>query len=80
MPVNFFYNLNPPPSYVDQYGCVKTQNDMAVEFNRQLKDRVIKLKSELPEAAITYVDVYTAKIRMIGNAKAEGNHQLPSSI
>ncbi|XP_024030311.1 GDSL esterase/lipase At5g14450 [Morus notabilis] len=72
MPVNFFYNLNPPPSYVDQYGCVKTQNDMAVEFNRQLKDRVIKLKSELPEAAITYVDVYAAKIRMIGNAKAEG--------
>lgn len=72
LPSNFFYNLNPPPSYVDQYGCVKTQNEMAVEFNKQLKDRVIKLRSELPEAAITYVDVYAAKIRMIGNAKAEG--------
>ena len=74
MPVNFFYNLNPPPGYLDQYGCVKTQNDMAVEFNRQLKNRVIKLRSELPQAAITYVDVYAAKIALIGNAKAEGNH------
>ncbi|PON46443.1 Lipase [Trema orientale] len=72
LPVNFFYNHNPPPGYLDQYGCVKTQNEMAVEFNKQLKDRVIKLRAELPEAAITYVDVYAAKIGMIGNAKTQG--------
>ena len=77
MPVNFFYNHNPPPGYLDQYGCVKTQNEKAVEFNKQLKERVIKLRSELPEAAITYVDVYAAKIEMIGNAKTQGNYHYP---
>lgn len=74
LPVNFFYILNPEPGYVDQYGCVKKQNEMAMEFNRQLKDRVIKLRTELPEASITLVDVYTAKIAMISNAKKLGNH------
>lgn len=72
LPVNFFYILNPEPGYVDQYGCVKKQNEMAMDFNRQLKDRVIKLRTELPEASVTLVDVYTAKIAMIGNAKNLG--------
>ena len=74
LPVNFFYRPNPEPGYVDQYGCVKGQNDMAMEFNRQLKDRIIKLRTELPEASITHVDVYTAKISMISSAKNLGNH------
>lgn len=72
LPVNFFYNHNPPAGYLDDHGCVKTQNEMAVEFNRQLKERVIKLRQELPEAAITYVDVYAAKFGLIGNYKSEG--------
>ncbi|KAF7129793.1 hypothetical protein RHSIM_Rhsim10G0017300 [Rhododendron simsii] len=42
---------------------------MAVEFNRQLKDRVNKLRAELPLAALTYVDVYTAKYGLISNTK-----------
>ena len=46
---------------------------MAEEFNKQLKDRVIKLRTELPEAAITYVDVYAAKYGLISNTKNEGN-------
>lgn len=57
LPVNPFYKHNLPPGYLDQYGCVKDQNDMAIEFNTQLKDRVMKLRIELPEASITYVDV-----------------------
>ncbi|KAJ7974677.1 GDSL esterase/lipase [Quillaja saponaria] len=72
LPVNRFYILNPAPGLVDQYGCIKTQNEMAVEFNRQLKDRVIKLRAELPQAAITYVDVYAAKYGLISNSKSEG--------
>ncbi|XP_028792951.1 GDSL esterase/lipase At5g14450-like [Neltuma alba] len=72
LPVNLFYKHNLPPGYLDQYGCVKDQNDMAIEFNKQLKDRVIKLRTELPEAAITYVDVYAAKYGLISNAKTEG--------
>jgi hypothetical protein len=72
LPVNQFYTLNPPPGFLDEHRCVKNQNVMAVEFNRQLKDRVIKLKAELPNAAITYVDVYAAKYGLISNAKNEG--------
>lgn len=59
--------------YLDKAGCVKDQNDIAIEFNRQLKDRVVKLRIQLPEAAITYVDVFTAKYGLISNAKIEGN-------
>ncbi|OMO69274.1 Lipase, GDSL [Corchorus olitorius] len=72
LPVNLFYNLHPDPGYVDQYGCVKGQNDMAMEFNRQLKERIIKLRTELPEASIVHVDVYTAKYSMISNTKNLG--------
>ncbi|KAI9177451.1 hypothetical protein LWI28_015420 [Acer negundo] len=72
LPVNRFYNLNPAPGFVDQYGCVNDQNTMAVEFNRQLKERVIKLRAELPEAAITYVDVYSAKYGLISRTKNLG--------
>ncbi|KAI4348225.1 hypothetical protein L6164_008973 [Bauhinia variegata] len=72
LPVNLFYKHNLPVGYLDPYGCVNDQNEMAKEFNRQLKDRVIKLKTELPQAAITYVDVYSAKYGLISNAKKEG--------
>ena len=70
--MHFFYNHNPPPGYLDDHGCVKIYNDMAVEFNRQLQERVVKLRQELPEAAITYVDVYAAKFALIGSYKSEG--------
>ncbi|KAI4366870.1 hypothetical protein MLD38_022680 [Melastoma candidum] len=72
LPTNFFYNHNPPPGYLDDHGCVKTQNEMAIELNRQIKEMVIKLRGQLKDAAITYVDVFTAKFGLIGNAKAEG--------
>ncbi|XVF60195.1 hypothetical protein PTKIN_Ptkin08bG0025000 [Pterospermum kingtungense] len=45
---------------------------MAMEFNRQLKDKIIKLRTELPEASITHVDVYTAKISVISRANNLG--------
>jgi hypothetical protein len=73
MPVNLFYKHDVPAGYLDQYGCVKDQNVITVEFNKQLKDRVVKLRTEVPEAAITYVDVYAAKYRLISNTKNEGN-------
>ncbi|XP_057738842.1 GDSL esterase/lipase At5g14450-like [Arachis stenosperma] len=72
LPVNLFYKHNVPPGYFDKYQCVNDQNLMAQEFNKQLKDRVIKLRIELPEAAITYVDVYAAKYGLISNTKNEG--------
>ncbi|KAG5527148.1 hypothetical protein RHGRI_028160 [Rhododendron griersonianum] len=72
LPVGTFYIRNPQPGFLDQFGCIKGQNDMAVEFNRQLKDRVNKLRAELPLAALTYVDVYTAKYGLISNTKNQG--------
>ncbi|KAL6136207.1 hypothetical protein ACLB2K_061508 [Fragaria x ananassa] len=72
LPVGLFYNIKPAPSALDDHGCVKDQNEMAIEFNRQLKDSVIKLRAELPQAAITYVDIYAAKYELISNAKKEG--------
>lgn len=71
--MNLFYKHSVPAGYFDPYGCVNDQNVMAVEFNKQLKDRVIKLRTELPEAAITYADVYAAKYGLISNTKNEGN-------
>ncbi|XP_059640425.1 GDSL esterase/lipase At5g14450-like [Cornus florida] len=72
LPVATLYIRNPAPGFLDQYGCIKGQNDMAVEFNRQLKDRVTKLRAELPRAAITYVDAFTAKYGLISTTKTQG--------
>lgn len=62
---------------LDRYGCVKPQNMVAQEFNRQLKDKVTLLRSQLPLAAFTYVDVYSAKYALIAHAKDQGKHFLP---
>ncbi|KAH7846181.1 hypothetical protein Vadar_010850 [Vaccinium darrowii] len=64
--------LNRTQETFDKNGCINRWNERVMEFNRQLKDRVIKLRAELPEAAITYVDVYTAKYNLISNAKNLG--------
>ena len=61
-----------PAGYVDRQGCVKFQNDMAIEFNRQLKQKVTDLREKLPLAALTYVDLYAAKYELLSNAKKEG--------
>ncbi|XP_052197495.1 GDSL esterase/lipase At5g14450-like [Diospyros lotus] len=56
----------------DAYGCDMGRNAGAMEFNRQLREKVIQLRGELPEASITYVDVYSAKYELIGNGKKLG--------
>ncbi|KAL4577158.1 hypothetical protein LXL04_013262 [Taraxacum kok-saghyz] len=72
LPVATFYIRNPNPGYLDRNGCIRYQNEVAMEFNRQLKARLIRLRSELTKAAITYVDVYTAKYNLISNSKQYG--------
>lgn len=72
LPEAVMYITQPQPGYLDQYGCIKGQNDMAIEFNKQLKDAVQKLRTKLPEAAITYVDLYAAKSGLISKAKSQG--------
>ncbi|KAF7135815.1 hypothetical protein RHSIM_Rhsim08G0054500 [Rhododendron simsii] len=59
---------------VDQNGCVISQNEQSTEFNKQLKQMIYKLRAQYPDAAITYVDVYTAKHTLIVNAKDYSVH------
>lgn len=73
LPVSLFYITDPKPGFLDQYGCIKGQNDKAIEFNKQLKDAVAKLRTQLPEAALTYVDLHSAKYGLISQTKSLGN-------
>lgn len=74
LPVAVMYIRNPEPGFLDQNGCIKAQNDMAIEFNKQLKDTVTQLREQLPQAALTYVDLYSAKYGLISNAKNQGDN------
>ncbi|CAI9111045.1 OLC1v1011178C1 [Oldenlandia corymbosa var. corymbosa] len=65
-----YYQLK--PRNLDKYGCVDPQNKVAQEFNRQLKQRVHFLKSNLQGAAFTYVDIYSAKYSLISKSKSLG--------
>lgn len=66
------------PGKFDHHGCVKAQNDMAKQFNRLLKHKVNKLREKLPLAALTYVDMYTAKYKLISNANKQGKKKKKS--
>lgn len=57
---------------LDPNGCVKPQNEIAQEFNKQLKDEMFELKRKLPLAKFTYVDVYNAKYQLVSNATKLG--------
>nr|GMD26240.1 GDSL esterase/lipase At5g14450-like [Ipomoea batatas] len=69
-----FFAVDDPekPEATDQNGCVEAYNEVAQEFNTQLKERVYKLRDQLPSSRITYVDIYSAKYDLISNAAAYG--------
>lgn len=71
LPSTLAYKL-PKPGDLDQNGCWKPHNEVAEEFNRQLKDRVFKLRAQLSEAVLTYVDLYTARYTLISEAEKHG--------
>ncbi|KAF5479702.1 hypothetical protein F2P56_000501 [Juglans regia] len=70
--VTLNYYHRPLSGILDQHGCVIAQNNMAEKFNRQLKKGIISLREQLPDATLTYVDVFAAKYKLIRNAKKEG--------
>ncbi|CAA0824530.1 GDSL esterase/lipase [Striga hermonthica] len=72
LPVATVKVQNPGPGYLDEHGCVKSQNEIAIELNKLLKDEIVKLRSELSEAIIIYTDMYSAKLELITNAKDQG--------
>ncbi|XP_027365437.1 GDSL esterase/lipase At3g26430-like [Abrus precatorius] len=63
------------PAQIDKFGCAKPFNQVAQYFNRKLKEAVAQLRKRLPEAAITYVDVYTLKYKLISHAQRYGFEQ-----
>lgn len=62
----------PKPENMDQSGCVKSHNEVAKEFNRQLQERVTQLGAHLPDAILTYVDIFLAKYTLVSEAKKLG--------
>ncbi|KAI3858344.1 hypothetical protein MKX03_024668 [Papaver bracteatum] len=54
---------------LDKNGCVISLNEIAQEFNKQLKSKLTQLKANLTGAAFTYVDAYAAKYNLINSAK-----------
>ncbi|KAL8253615.1 hypothetical protein R6Q59_031836 [Mikania micrantha] len=64
---------HPPASdNADEIGCVKSYNQVAQEFNKQLKDKVSKLGSHLQESSLVYIDIYSIKYALISEASKYG--------
>ncbi|THG01099.1 GDSL esterase/lipase At3g26430 [Camellia sinensis] len=57
---------------VDKAGCSGPFNDVAQYFNVKLKETLVRLRMDLPMAAITYVDVYSVKYSLISQATKHG--------
>lgn len=57
---------------VDRFGCAMPFNEVAQFFNHRLKKAMDGLGEVLPEASITYVDVYSVKRKLITQAKKFG--------
>lgn len=73
LPIHNAHNHKPVAGSLDQNGCLNFQNNLAKEFNKELKDVVVKLRKHFPDASFTYVDMFSAKYELITNAKKEGN-------
>ncbi|KZV15151.1 hypothetical protein F511_30237 [Dorcoceras hygrometricum] len=72
LPVATVKVQDPIPGYLDEHGCVKNQNEIAIQFNKELKDEVLQLRTELYDASLVYVDMYTAKYELIKTAENQG--------
>jgi len=63
---------NFPSAIKDSYGCAKQYNEVSQYFNLKLKEALAQLRSDLPLAAITYVDIYSPKYSLFQNPKKHG--------
>lgn len=67
---------DPAPGYLDEVGCVNSSNEIAQLFNKELRKETVKLRTELSDAGIVYVDMYAAKYELISQARNQGPHHL----
>ncbi|PIA33682.1 hypothetical protein AQUCO_04000030v1 [Aquilegia coerulea] len=65
---------------LDQYGCVKSHNDIVSQFNQQLKNLIYQLRGQLKDASLVYVDMYNAKYKLVSDAKNQGFDADPFKI
>uniref|UniRef100_A0A0D9X0X9 Esterase n=1 Tax=Leersia perrieri TaxID=77586 RepID=A0A0D9X0X9_9ORYZ len=56
----------------DDAGCSVAYNTGARFFNARLNETVARLRASLPDATLTYVDVYSAKYKLFSQAKQLG--------
>ncbi|KAH9625360.1 hypothetical protein KSS87_015189, partial [Heliosperma pusillum] len=64
---------NPPAAgSTDEAGCIKSYNEVAQEFNSQLKTRISNLRLHLNDSLLVYVDTYSAKYNLISEANTYG--------
>ncbi|KHN03916.1 GDSL esterase/lipase At1g09390-like isoform X2 [Glycine soja] len=57
---------------LDSLGCLSSYNSAARLFNEELLHSTQKLRSELKDATLVYVDIYTIKYDLITNAAKYG--------
>ncbi|XXG57036.1 hypothetical protein AAC387_Pa03g4296 [Persea americana] len=57
---------------LDQVGCAIPLNELAQNFNKRLNQTVVQLRKDLPLAAFTYVDVYSAKYNLFKQPEKYG--------
>nr|GMD48379.1 GDSL esterase/lipase At1g09390 [Ipomoea batatas] len=57
---------------VDQHGCISSYNSAARLFNEGLNQLCEKLRSEMKDATIVYVDIYAIKYDLIANSNKYG--------
>ncbi|GMN44090.1 hypothetical protein TIFTF001_013283 [Ficus carica] len=52
---------------LDQYGCISSYNDAARLFNEELRRVSEKMRAELKDVTIVYVDIFSIKYDLIAN-------------
>ncbi|XXG57040.1 hypothetical protein AAC387_Pa03g4296 [Persea americana] len=57
---------------LDQVGCAIPLNELAQNFNKRLNQTVVQLRKDLPLAAFTYADVYSAKYNLFKQPEKYG--------
>ncbi|XP_010415016.1 PREDICTED: GDSL esterase/lipase LIP-4-like isoform X1 [Camelina sativa] len=57
---------------LDQHGCLASYNSAAKLFNQRLDHMCEELRSQLKDATIIYVDIYTIKYSLIANSNEYG--------
>ncbi|KAL0392664.1 UNVERIFIED_CONTAM: GDSL esterase/lipase [Sesamum radiatum] len=68
----FVVKLPPEPNNTDPSGCIISYNEVAQEFNKQLKEKIFKLRTQLQNALLIYVDIYSVKYSLISHGKDKG--------